>query len=113
MSDCIFCKIVAGGIPSQKIYEDSDILAFNDINPQAPVHIVIIPRKHISKIHEADGQEALLGNLMNTAGRIAEKTGILETGYRIVINTNRDAGQTVDHIHLHLLGGRKLEWPPG
>lgn len=114
MGDCIFCKIVKGEIPSQKVYEDNDILAFNDINPQAPVHILIIPKRHIDRLSSLkDGDKALIGQMMLAARDIAKEKGINKTGYRIVGNCEKDAGQLVFHIHLHLLGGRKFTWPPG
>ncbi|MCM8817957.1 MAG: histidine triad nucleotide-binding protein [Candidatus Omnitrophica bacterium] len=110
--DCIFCKIVNGEIKSAKVYEDEDVLCIKDINPQAPVHILIIPKKHIAKLYQTD-EITLLGKMLKIGCDIAEKEGIKESGYRIVINTNRNAGQSVDHIHFHLLGGRILMWPPG
>lgn len=112
--DCIFCKILKREIPSKIVYEDEQCLAFEDINPQAPVHILVIPKKHISTaldMKEADRE--LIGHLVLVASRIAEQKDIARSGYRLVLNTNRDAGQTVFHIHLHLLGGRVMSWPPG
>lgn len=112
--DCIFCKIGKGEIPAKVVYEDESVLAFEDINPQAPVHILIIPRKHIPTlldIEETDG--VLLGHMFGVANRIAKERGIAEKGFRVVLNCNREAGQTVFHIHLHLLGGRQMTWPPG
>lgn len=114
MSDCIFCELVKKNIPTKIIAEDEDILAFRDINPQAPTHILVIPKKHISTLNdltEADGE--LLGKMYLMVKRIAEQEGIAERGFRTVMNCNRDAGQTVYHIHLHILGGRELSWPPG
>jgi histidine triad (HIT) family protein len=110
---CIFCKIIEGKIPSTAVYQDELSYAFADINPKAPVHVLIVPREHISSLNEA-GQDhcALLGHLLWAAAEIARKKG-LGDGYRIVVNTGRDAGQSVDHLHLHLLGGRPLAWPPG
>lgn len=110
--NCIFCKIVNGEIKSEKVYEDENLVCIKDINPQAPVHILIIPKKHIEKLYQTD-EITLLGKMLKVACDIAEKEGIKESGYRIVINTNRNAGQSVDHIHFHLLGGRILMWPPG
>lgn len=101
-----------GKIRCNKVYEDEVFLSFRDINPQAPVHILIIPKKHITKLHDTD-DISLLGRLLNLAGRIAKDEGISENGYRIIINTNRDAGQSVEHLHLHLMGGRVMKWPPG
>ena len=110
---CLFCRIVAGEIPSTPVYQDELSYAFADINPKAPVHILIVPREHISSMFEADeSKRALLGHLMLAAAEIARNKG-LANGYRIVVNTGSDGGQTVDHLHLHLLGGRPLTWPPG
>ena len=112
-SDCLFCKIVAGTIPAKRVYEDAECLCFADINPQAPTHLLIIPKQHIaSQAHTEQEHAPLLGHLMATAAALAERTG-LARGYRIVINTGPDGGQTVDHLHLHLLGGRAMRWPPG
>ncbi len=112
-SDCIFCKIVTGNIPSKPVYQDELAYAFADINPKAPVHILIVPREHISSLgHANEGQRAVLGHLMWSAAEIARKQG-LANGYRVVLNNGEDGGQTVDHVHLHLLGGRVLTWPPG
>ena len=111
---CIFCEIVAGGIPAAKIFEDERAVVFRDINPQAPTHALVIPRKHVASLNEAgEGEEALLGHLLLVAARVARDAGLADGGYRTVINTNADAGQTVFHIHVHLLGGRRLAWPPG
>jgi histidine triad (HIT) family protein len=111
--DCIFCKIIAGTIPSKKVYEDDEIYAFADIDPKAPVHILLVPKKHIASLAEADASDtALLGQLQVTAGRIAAEHN-LAGGYRTVINTGLDGGQTVFHLHVHLLGGRQMHWPPG
>lgn len=112
--NCIFCKIINKEIPSGMVYSDKDIVAFNDINPQAPVHIVIIPRKHIERLSEiTEGDSGLMGRLVFVAKKIAQEKNIAESGYRLVFNCNKDAGQAVFHIHLHLLGGRKFSWPPG
>ena len=114
MSDCLFCKIIAKKIPTKIIYEDTDTVAFEDINPQAPVHILIIPKKHISTVLEINAQDkSLTGHLFLVAAKIAKAKGIDERGFRLVINTNAEAGQTVYHMHLHLLGGRPMHWPPG
>ena len=111
---CLFCKIVAGGIPAAKIFEDERAVVFRDINPQAPTHALVIPRKHVASLDEAGGgDEALLGHLLLVAARVARDEGHAADGYRTVVNTNADAGQTVFHIHVHLLGGRRLTWPPG
>ena len=112
--DCIFCKIVAGEIPAAKVFEDERALAFSDINPQAPTHALVIPRAHIASLNEAEeSDEALLGHLLAVAARVAREAGHAESGYRTVINTGAGAGQTVFHIHVHVLGGRALTWPPG
>ncbi len=110
---CLFCKIVAGEIPSQKIFEDELAYAFRDIHPQAPTHVLIVPRKHIASLAETGAEDqALLGYLHLLAARIAGSEGLPE-GFRTVINTGSDGGQTVDHLHVHLLGGRPMSWPPG
>jgi histidine triad (HIT) family protein len=110
---CLFCKIVAGEIPSKKVFEDDSTYAFRDINPQAPTHILVVPRKHVASLAEtAAGDGDMLGHLHLVAAQIAQQEG-LSKGYRTVINTGSDGGQTVDHLHVHLLGGRSLEWPPG
>ncbi len=114
MSDCIFCKIAAKKIPAKVIFEDDLCLAFEDISPQAPVHTLVIPKKHISTSLEiAEEDSALVGHLVRAAAKIAKDKGIDEKGFRLVMNTNAEAGQTVFHIHLHLLGGRAMHWPPG
>jgi histidine triad (HIT) family protein len=112
-SDCLFCKIVAGDIPANRVYEDELCIGFPDINPQAPTHILIIPKQHIASTAKAEAEHsALLGSLISAAAEIARKEK-LSNGYRIVINTGDDGGQTVHHLHLHLLGGRHMTWPPG
>jgi histidine triad (HIT) family protein len=112
-ADCLFCKIVAGDIPAKRVYEDELCLCFADINPQAPTHLLIIPREHIaSQAHAQEQHAPLLGHLMAKAAAIA-RSQRLDRGYRVVINTGPDGGQTVDHLHLHLLGGRHMNWPPG
>jgi len=113
MSDCLFCKIVAGQIPAKKAYEDERVLAFHDIDPKAPTHILIIPKQHIAGLKEAQPADAeILGYCQLVAARIAREKN-LEDGYRTVYNAGPGAGQSVFHLHLHLLGGRKLTWPPG
>ena len=112
--DCIFCKVVAGKIPSNFIFEDDVCVAFNDISPQAPVHVLIIPREHFDSLDAAKpSQKETLGHLLLTAANIARQKGISDDGYRVVINTNADGGQTVFHLHVHLLGGRPFIFPPG
>ncbi len=114
IEDCLFCKIVAGEIPADIVHETEDTLAFRDINPQAPVHILIIPRKHIATINDLDdADQAIVGSLFTAARDIAAAEGLADDGYRVVMNCNEAAGQTVFHIHLHLLGGRRFGWPPG
>ena len=114
MPDCIFCKI-ANGEMGTLVYEDETVAAFNDLSPQAPVHVLIIPKKHIARISDVrDGEDAcLMGHIMVAANKIAAERGVAESGYRVVANCNEDAGQSVWHIHFHLLGGRVLGWPPG
>lgn len=112
--NCLFCKIAAGEIPSTQVYADDEFYAFRDINPGAPVHVLVIPRKHIPRITAAaPDDEALLGRLLLRANEIAASEGIAEPGFRYVMNCNEHGGQTVYHIHLHILGGRGLAWPPG
>ena len=114
MSGCIFCKIAKGDIPSQKIYEDSELLAFHDVNPQAPVHFLVIPKRHICNIMELKSADtALLGRMLFKAQELAKELGCGEMGGRFVINCKSHGGQTVDHLHCHVLGGRYLTWPPG
>jgi histidine triad (HIT) family protein len=114
MSDCIFCKIAAGTIPAKIVYQDERIVAFDDIRPQAPTHTLIIPREHFAALPEVPESKAdLLAHILAKAPRIAEAKGIGASGYRIVLNTGRDSGQDVLHIHFHLLGGRRMAWPPG
>lgn len=111
--DCLFCKIAAGDIPANRVYQDEHCIGFPDINPQAPTHLLIIPRSHISShAHTSPEHTALLGHLLAAAAEIAHEQK-LDRGYRIVLNTGEDGGQTVNHLHLHLLGGRHLTWPPG
>ena len=111
---CLFCKIVAGEIPASKVYEDDRIVAFNDIIPQAPMHVLVVPREHVSTVNDLDSaHDALVGEMVRRAAAIAQERGYAERGYRTVFNCNADAGQTVFHIHLHVLGGRKFAWPPG
>jgi histidine triad (HIT) family protein len=114
MPDCLFCKIAQQHIPASIVYDDDEMLAFRDINPQAPVHLLVIPKQHVSTTNELTiADEALLGRMVLTAQRLAQAEGIAESGYRLVMNCNSDGGQTVYHIHLHVLGGRGMHWPPG
>jgi histidine triad (HIT) family protein len=114
MSDTLFGKIIKGEIPADKVYEDDEVLAFRDINPQAPTHILIIPKKPIPTINDIQPEDAaLVGKLFLTAKKLAAEAGFADEGYRVVMNCNSGAGQTVFHIHLHLLGGRPFTWPPG
>ncbi len=107
--DCIFCKIVAGEIPADILYQDEAVIAFRDINPQAPTHVLIIPRQHIPSLAHLSGNESLLlGNMVRIANQLAEREGVAESGYRLVINCGKQGGQLVPHLHLHLLGGRQL-----
>ena len=112
--DCLFCKIIQGEIPSKKVYEDEKVYAFYDISPAAPVHVLIIPKTHISSANELTGETAgVVGHIFAVAAALAKELGIAEKGYRIVNNCGEDGGQTVQHLHFHLLGGRSLQWPPG
>jgi histidine triad (HIT) family protein len=110
--NCLFCRIARKEVPATLIFESEHCVAFRDINPQAPVHVLVIPREHITSLNEAR-DAAAIGRLTVAAADIAKSEGIAESGYRVVVNTNRDAGQSVPHIHLHVLGGRELAWPPG
>jgi histidine triad (HIT) family protein len=112
MTNCLFCKMIAGDIKPDVVYEDDALMAFRDINPQAPVHILVIPKRHIATLNELDDTQ-LGGRLLQTAVKLAEQEGIAEEGYRTLFNCNRNGGQAVYHLHLHLLGGRALHWPPG
>jgi len=112
--DCIFCQIANKAMDADIVYEDDDIVAFNDITPKAPTHILIIPRKHIATLNDlADDDTELMGKMIQTAKQLAKQLGIAEAGYRVVMNCNEGGGQAVFHVHLHLLGGRSLNWPPG
>ena len=112
MTDCLFCKMASGEIKPDVVYEDDSLLAFRDIHPQAPQHLLIIPKRHIASLNTLD-DAVLGGHLLQTAAKLAEQLGFAETGYRTVLNTNNDGGQTVHHLHLHLLAGRQMIWPPG
>ena len=114
MDDCIFCKIVAGEIPADLVYEDDAVIAFRDLNPQAPTHVLVIPRRHIATLNDLGPDDAdIMGRLFLAAREIAAREGFAEAGYRTVVNCNEAGGQSVFHIHLHLLGGRMMHWPPG
>ena len=114
MTDCLFCKIRDGEIPADIIYQDDDVMAFNDVNPQAPTHLLIIPKKHLSTVNDVEqADETMMGKLFSAAKKIAAENGINDGGYRLVVNTNEQAGQTVFHIHMHFLAGRIMTWPPG
>ena len=115
MADCLFCKIAGGEIPSKFVYEDESVIAFRDINPQAPQHVLIVPRKHIASVKDfQDVDKELAAHiLVDVVPKIAKELGIDEGGFRVVINTGKDGGQTVHHLHVHLLGGRSMQWPPG
>jgi len=114
VADCLFCKIIERQIPAAIVYEDDRVLAFNDINPQGPTHVLIVPKRHIATLNDlAAPDDAMVGELVRRAAAIAKERGLDAGGFRTVFNTNKDAGQTVFHIHLHLIGGRSLTWPPG
>ncbi|HEX5068989.1 MAG TPA: histidine triad nucleotide-binding protein [Vicinamibacterales bacterium] len=114
MSTCLFCRIATGEIPATKVYEDDRLVAFNDVNPQAPMHVLVVPRTHIGTLNELDANhDALVGEMIRRGAAIAASRGYAESGYRTVFNCNAHAGQAVFHIHLHVLGGRPLGWPPG
>lgn len=114
MKDCLFCKMANGEIKPDMVYENAAVMAFRDINPQAPVHVLVVPKKHITTLNDLQPEhDVLVGELYLTAKTVAERLGIADGGYRTVMNCNEDGGQTVFHIHLHLLGGRRMAWPPG
>ncbi len=114
MEDCVFCKIAAGEIPAERVFEDDLVFAFRDLNPQAPTHVLVIPKRHIATINDlTDDDEALVGRMFAAARDIAAAEGLTESGYRTVMNCGEGGGQSVFHIHLHLLGGRPMHWPPG
>ncbi len=114
MSDCLFCKIVEGKVPARKVYEDADVLAFDDIQPQAPVHVLVIPKKHVPTLNDLGPEDdAVAGKLLRVAAQIARDRGIAGRGWRATVNVNQDAHQLVFHVHLHLMGGRSFGWPPG
>lgn len=111
---CLFCRIIAGEIPASKVYEDERLVAFNDINAQAPMHVLVLPREHVETLNDLSADhEALVGEMVRRGAAIAAARGYAASGYRLVFNCNADAGQTVFHLHLHVLGGRTLGWPPG
>lgn len=112
--DCLFCKIVTGEIPSQVVFEDEHVIAFKDIDPKAPTHVLLIPKKHVDSLQMVSADDDfLLAHLQKTIGKIANDLSIAENGYRVVTNIGKDGGQTVGHLHYHILGGRQLHWPPG
>lgn len=113
MSDCIFCKIANKEINSNLVYEDESVVAFRDLNPQAPQHILIVPKKHVANITELDDKEIAAHIFTEVVPKIAKEVGVAESGFRLVINTGEEGGQTVNHLHIHLIGGRKMTWPPG
>lgn len=114
MQDCLFCRIIQKKVPAKIIHEDDEVLAFEDINPQGPVHILVIPKKHIPTSLDIKPEDhALVGKLFQVAGSVARERGIAERGFRMVVNTNPDSGQDVYHLHLHIIGGRRMHWPPG
>ncbi len=113
-SDCLFCRIIAGELPSAPVYSDDLVVAIRDISPQAPTHILLLARKHIASVREVgDADRELMGAMFQVAAELAKREGIAEGGYRLVVNVGRNGGQTVDHLHVHMLGGRQMTWPPG
>jgi histidine triad (HIT) family protein len=111
---CLFCRIIAGDVPAKTVYSDHELVAFEDINPQAPMHVLVVPRRHVATLNDlTTGDDPLVGAMVRRAAAIAASRGYAESGYRTLLNCNADAGQTVFHIHLHVLGGRRLSWPPG
>ena len=114
MSDCLFCRIITGEIPGQFVHQDEEVVILKDIKPQAPLHVLVVPRRHIATLNDLQpGDDALVGSMFRRAAAVAHEHGYAERGYRTVFNCNREAGQSVFHIHLHLLGGREFSWPPG
>ena len=114
MNDCLFCRIVSGAIPASRVYEDEQVVAIRDINPQAPVHILLLPKRHYASVLEAARTDAaLIGRIVVAASQVARQEGIAERGFRLLTNTGPDGGQAVSHLHFHLLGGRPMGWPPG
>ncbi len=114
MSDCLFCQIAAGAVPAALVYQDAEVVAFDDIQPQAPVHVLVVPRKHLASLNDlAPGDEALAGKLFRVAASVARAKSVDQRGWRAVVNTNGEGGQIVFHLHLHVLGGRPMFWPPG
>lgn len=111
MENCLFCRIVSGEIPSSKVYEDEKVLAFHDIDPQAPVHVLVIPKQHFDSILDADA--GIVGYMQTIVAKLAKAFGIDESGFRLVVNTGKDGQQSVKHLHMHILGGRSMQWPPG
>ena len=114
MSECLFCRIALGLVPATLVWQDDSIVAFRDIHPQCPVHVLVIPRRHIASLSELSAEDdEMVGHLVRISGQIAEREGVAATGYRLVANCGPEAGQSVDHVHFHLLGGRPMHWPPG
>jgi len=114
VTDCLFCKIIAGQIPASIVYQDDRVVAFNDINPQAPTHVLVVPRRHLASLNDLTAEDdGLVGEIVRRGAALAKAAGHADRGYRAVFNCNADAGQTVFHIHLHVLGGRTMTWPPG
>jgi histidine triad (HIT) family protein len=112
MADCIFCRIAAGEVPARVVAEDEHVLAIEDVDPKAPLHVLVIPRQHVANLREV-GEDGLVARLVATANRVAAEGGVADDGYRVVVNIGPDAGQSVHHLHVHVLGGRPLAWPPG
>lgn len=114
MSACIFCRIIEGNIPAKIVYQDEHTLAFDDVNPQAPIHTLVIPKRHVASVQDlGESDQALLGRMLLTCAKIAKDKGLSDSGFRLIANTGRDGGQTVFHLHFHVMGGRHMGWPPG
>ena len=113
MDNCIFCKIASGAIPSSKVYEDDEVFAFHDIHPAAPTHILVVPKQHVDNVLQAGAVPGMLERVLQAASAIARQEGLDAKGFRLVVNTGSDGGQSVEHLHVHILGGRELGWPPG
>lgn len=113
MASCVFCRIIAGEIPAERLHDDDLVVAIRDVNPQAPTHVLIVPKRHIASLMDADGDPNLYGRIVEVARTLAQRLGVADRGFRLLVNTGPDGGQAVPHVHFHLLGGRTMGWPPG